>query len=195
MEVVSVNVAEERTLERRGRELRTGLWKLPVEGPVAVGELGLEGDFQADRRVHGGPGKAVYAYACEDVAWWEDQLGRELGPGFFGENLTLSGVDVSGARVGERWEVGTAVFEVTEPRRPCWKLQAKVGEARFVKRFAQAGRPGAYLRVLRRGEVRAGDAVRVLSSPADAPTIARVAAGTVEELASGPQAADSEASE
>ena len=174
-----MNVARERTLVRRGRPLRTGLWKLPVEGPVAVGELGLEGDFQGDRRYHGGPAKAVYAYAGEDVAWWEEQLGRELGPGFFGENLTLSGVDVSGARIGERWEVGTSLLETTEPRAPCWKLQAKLGEPRFVKRFAQAGRPGAYLRVVRPGEVSAGDAVGVASSPAGAPTIAGVAAGAV----------------
>lgn len=176
MEVVSVNIAEERTLERRGRSVRTGLWKLPVEGPVAVGELGLAGDFQADARVHGGRDKAVYAYAEEDVAWWEEQLGRVLGPGFFGENLTLRGVDVNGARVGERWEVGSAVLEVTEPRGPCWKLQRKVGEPNFVRRFAEAGRPGTYLRVLRPGEVRARDRVRVVSSPTRTQTIAQLAA-------------------
>ena len=162
MEVVSVNVAGERTLERRGKEVRTGLWKLPVARPVPVGELGLEGDFQGDRRLHGGRDKAVYAYAEEDVAWWEEQLGRELGPGFFGENLTLRGVDVSGAAAHERWEVGTALLEVTEPRGPCWKLQAKVGEPRFVKRFAEAGLAGVYLRVVRPGEVSAGDPVRVV---------------------------------
>ena len=177
MEVVAVNVARERTLERRGRAVRTGLWKLAVAGPVAVGELGLDGDFQGDRRIHGGRDKAVYAYAEEDIAWWEDQLGRALGPGFFGENLTLRGVDVNGGRVGERWEVGTALLELTEPRGPCWKLQAKVGEPRFVKRFAQAGRPGAYLRVVRAGGVRAGDAVRVVASPGDAPTIAALSGG------------------
>ena len=81
----------------RGREVQTGIFKEPVEGRVAVGELGLEGDVQADRRVHGGEDQAVYAYAIEDVDWWEAELGRELGPGFFGENLTLRGVDVNGA--------------------------------------------------------------------------------------------------
>ena len=175
MEVVSVNVAREHALERRGRAVRTGLWKLPVAGPVAVGELGLEGDFQVDRRVHGGRDKAVYAYAEEDLAWWEGELGRPLGPGFFGENLTLRGVDVNGGRVGERWEVGTAMLELTEPRGPCWKLQQKVGEPRFVKRFAQARRPGAYLRVVRPGEVSAGDTVRIVSSPVGAETIAGLA--------------------
>ena len=172
MEVVSVNVAQERTLERRGRAVATGLWKLPVRGPVAVGELGLEGDFQGDRRLHGGRDKAVYAYAEHDVLWWEGELGRTLGPGFFGENLTLRGVDVNGAHVGERWQVGTVLLETTEPRGPCWKLQAKVGEPRFVKRFADAARPGAYLRVVRAGALAAGDAVRVVRRCPEAPTIA-----------------------
>jgi MOSC domain-containing protein YiiM len=178
-QVISVNVAELRTLPRRGHELPTGLWKLPVEGGVAVGPLGLDGDVQADRRVHGGPDKAVYSYAIEDVEWWEEQLGRSLGPGFFGENLTLREVNVSGARIGERWEVGGAVLEVSEPRRPCWKLQAKVGEARFIKRFAQAGRPGAYLRVLQLGEVRAGDAVVITPGSSEAPTISALVAPAV----------------
>jgi len=161
-EAISVNVAEPRTLTRRGREAPTGLWKRPVAGAVLVGRLGLEGDLQADRRVHGGADKAVYAYAAEDVAWWEVELARELGPGFFGENLTLRGVEVSGARGGERWQIGSVMLEVTEPRHPCWKLATKVGDPGFVKRFAQAGRPGAYLRVLSGGEVAAGDGVRVI---------------------------------
>lgn len=169
--MISVNVAEPRTLMRRGREVPTGLWKRPVEGAVAVRELGLAGDIQADRRVHGGHDKAVYAYASEDVAWWEAQLGRELGAGFFGENLTLRGVEVSGARIGERWEIGAVVLEVSEPRHPCWKLQQKVGEPGFVRRFAEAGRPGAYLRVRREGELRAGDAVVVRAGPPGAPVL------------------------
>ena len=171
-EVISVNVAEPRTLIRRGREAPTGLYKRPVEGPVVVGRLGLEGDLQADKRVHGGPDKAVYAYASEDVGWWEEELGRELGPGFFGENLTLRGVDVSGARIGERWEIGSTVLEVSEPRHPCWKLATRVGEPAFIKRFEQAGRPGAYLRVLQTGTLRVGDAVVVRPGPPDAPLIA-----------------------
>jgi MOSC domain-containing protein YiiM len=156
-QVVSVNLAEPRTLLRRGREVRTGLWKRPAEGPVSVGELGLEGDLVGDPRVHGGREKAVYAYAIEDTRWWEGELDRELGPGFFGENLTLRGIDLSGARAGDVWEVGQALLEVTEPRTPCWKLANKVGETGFIKRFAAARRPGTYLRVLREGEVAAGD--------------------------------------
>ena len=159
---MSVNVAEPRQLRVSGRELTTGIFKEPVEGRVAVRELGLEGDVQMDRRVHGGPDRAVYAYAIEDVTWWESELGRELGPGFFGENITLRGVDVTGSEPGDRWEVGEALLEVTAERRPCQKLATKIGERGFVKRFAQAGRPGRYLRVLREGSVAAGDPVRLL---------------------------------
>ena len=162
MEVVSVNVAEPRTLRVGGREVRTGIFKLPVEGRVEIGELGLEGDVQADRRVHGGPDKAVYAYAIEDTAWWEEELGRELGPGFFGENLTLCGVKVSGARPGERWQIGEATLEVTQPRTPCGKLAAKVGERGFVRRFKEADRRGTYLRVVHGGAIAAGDPVRLI---------------------------------
>jgi MOSC domain-containing protein YiiM len=159
MQIVSVNVAQLRTLTVRGREVQTGIFKQPVEGPVAVGELGLEGDVQADRRVHGGNDQAVYAYAIEDVEWWESELGRELGPGFFGENLTLRGLDVSAAEPGDRWRAGGVTLEVTFPRTPCQKLATKVGDPKFVKRFAKAGRPGMYLRVVEAGELAAGDPV------------------------------------
>jgi len=161
MEVVSVNVAQLRTLTVNGRERPTGIVKEPVEGLVAVGELGLEGDVQADRRVHGGPDQAVYAYAIEDVEWWEGELGRELGPGFFGENLTLRGVDVTGARPGDHWRAGAVTLEVTFPRTPCQKMAKKAGEPGFVKRFAKAGRPGMYLRVVEPGDVAAGDPVAI----------------------------------
>ena len=106
VEIVSVNVGSPRPLVVSGREVQTGIFKEPVAGPVEVRALGLDGDVQADRRVHGGEKKAVYAYAIEDVEWWEAELGRELGPGFFGENLTLRGVDVTGARPGDRWRAG-----------------------------------------------------------------------------------------
>ena len=150
---------------RRGREVRTGLWKRPAEGPVFVGELGLEGDLIGDLRVHGGPHKAVYAYALDDVTWWEGELGRELGPGFFGENLTVRDIDASNALPGEVWEVGQALLEVSAPRTPCWKLAEKVGDPGFMQRFLAAQRPGTYLRVLREGEVAARDPVRLLSRP------------------------------
>jgi MOSC domain-containing protein YiiM len=145
--------------------VRTAIWKQPVDGRVAVRGVNLEGDEQADRRVHGGEFKAVYAYAVEEIRQWEEELGREIGPGGFGENLTLEGIDVSGARPGERWAIGTAVLEVTEPRVPCFKLNLRMGDNKFGRRFLAAGRPGAYLRIVEEGELGAGDAVEIVRRP------------------------------
>lgn len=163
--LVSVNVGRPREFEHGGRRATSAIWKTPIEGPVAARGVNLEGDDQADRDVHGGPDKAIYAYALEDIAWWEDELGRALGPAIFGENLTTSGIDVTSAVIGETWEVGTALLEVSEPRGPCWKLGAKMGDPAFPKRFTMAGRPGAYLRIAREGVLAAGDEIRIVSRP------------------------------
>ena len=163
--VLSVNLADVRDLEVAGRVVPTGIFKLPASGRVAVGREGLAGDVQADRRVHGGPDQAVYAYSREDIDWWQAQLGRELENGTFGENLTLRGVEASSAVVGERWRVGDTLLEVSAPRIPCGKLAAKIGDRGFVRTFAAADRPGAYLRVIEEGEVGAGDPVEVVSRP------------------------------
>ncbi len=116
--IVSVNVGSVRQFDYHGRPAESAIWKSPVEGRVAVRGVNLEGDDQADRSVHGGPDKAVYAYAIEDTRWWERQLGRQLGHSPFGENLTTDGLDLTNALVGERWEVGSVVNEVSEPRIP-----------------------------------------------------------------------------
>jgi len=168
----SVNVGRPRT-ERsaRGREITSAIWKHPVAGRVRAAGVNLEGDDQADRRVHGGPDQAIYAYAAQDTAWWEAELGRALGPGAFGENLTVSGIDVTGARVGERWAIGTTVLEVRQPRTPCYKLAHRMGDPGFVKRFGAAGRPGAYLGIVREGELGAGDAIAIVERPDHAVTI------------------------
>jgi MOSC domain-containing protein YiiM len=144
------------------RYVRSAIWKTPVEGRVAVRGVNLDGDEQADRRVHGGPDKAVYAYGTDDLRRWESELGRELGPGAFGENLTIEALDVSGARPGDRWAIGSTLLEVVQPRVPCFKLAFRMGDPRFLKRFAQAGRPGAYLRIVQEGDLGAGDAVEVV---------------------------------
>ncbi|MDQ3241654.1 MAG: MOSC domain-containing protein [Actinomycetota bacterium] len=148
-------------METGRRTVVTAIWKSPVEGRVAVRGVNLAGDAQADRSVHGGPDKAVYAYAIEETREWEGEVGRVLGPGAFGENLTVEGIDVSGALIGERWRVGTTLLEVAQPRVPCFKLGLRMGDPSFVKRFAQASRPGAYLRIVEEGELGAGDAVEV----------------------------------
>jgi MOSC domain-containing protein YiiM len=164
--VESVNVGKPRPIERSNGELGTSsIWKNPVSGRVAVRGVNIDGDDQADREVHGGPDRAVYAYAGEDIDWWQTELGRELDPGIFGENLTLRGVDVTGARVGERWKIGSVVLEVTSPRVPCWKLAKKMEDPFFIKRFARAGRPGAYLRIVQEGELAAGDEVEIVDRP------------------------------
>jgi MOSC domain-containing protein YiiM len=190
--IVSVNVGRPVPLTmRRGRPVRSAIGKAPVAGRVQVAGVNLEGDEQADRRVHGGPDKAVYAYAAEDAAWWAEELGREMPPGMFGENLTAAGLDVSGAVIGERWRAGTVELEVCQPRLPCFKLAARFGEPLMVKRFAQAGRPGAYLRIVTPGELGAGDAIEVLARPEHGVTIALVSAAILldEELLGGAAAA------
>ena len=172
--VASVNVGTPREIVVGDRHIRTSIWKDPVPDRVAIRGVNLEGDDQSDRRVHGGDGKAVYAYAREDLDWWGTTLGRALGPGTFGENLTTDGIDVSGARIGERWQVGTALLEVTQPRLPCYKLEARMDRPGFITEFIDGGRPGAYLRIVEAGEVGASDAVRVLSRPDGAPSVAEV---------------------
>jgi MOSC domain-containing protein YiiM len=173
--VLSVNVGTPRLIEWLGHVEATSIWKSPVEGRLPVRGVNIEGDDQADRRVHGGPDKAVYSYAREDEEWWAEQLGRPLEYGTFGENLTLQGVDVTGAVIGERWEIGTTVLEVAQPRFPCWKIGARMGDPHFPDVFADAGRPGAYLRIVREGDIGAGDTVHVVHRPAHGVTIGEVA--------------------
>jgi MOSC domain-containing protein YiiM len=175
MYVVSVNVGLPRVVEWHGRNVETAIWKEPVEGRVAVQGVNLVGDGQADLRVHGGPDKAVYSYALEDYSWWSDALGRSLAPGTFGENLTFAGVDLSGAEIGSRWRVGSALLEVSQPRFPCFKLGIRMRDAGFVKQFARAARFGAYFRIVDDGEVGAGDLIELVgSAPAGALTIREV---------------------
>jgi len=189
--VESVNVGAPRPVELDGRTIWTAIWKTPVEGRVPLRGVNLEGDDQADRTVHGGPDKAVYAYAAEETELWKSELGRSLGSAPFGENLTIRGLPVSQAVIGERWEVGTALLEVAQPRLPCFKLGLRIGDPRFLARFADADRPGAYLRVVREGEIGAGDPIEVVSRPAHGVTSAVVARAILRDpalLASAAQA-------
>jgi MOSC domain-containing protein YiiM len=159
---------------RRGRPMMSAIVKQPVEGRLRVEGVNVAGDAQADLRVHGGPDKAVYAYAREDSDWWEDVLGIDVSDGMFGENLTVRGVDVSGAVIGERWRIGTVELEVCQPRQPCSKLGIRFENPRMVKLFAQSSRPGAYLRIVTEGELGAGDEVELLSRPDHGVTVAMV---------------------
>ncbi|QNP70712.1 MOSC domain-containing protein [Streptomyces roseirectus] len=159
----------------------TGIDKRPVAGPVRVsapgpkgtGGSGLAGDEIAHLRHHGGDDQAVYAVAREDLDTWERELGRPLNAGAFGENLTTEGLEVSGALIGERWRIGAeVVLEVTSGRVPCLTFQGHLGEQQWVKRFTRAAAPGAYLRVIEPGEIRAGDAVEIVHRPDHEVTVA-----------------------
>lgn len=150
---------------------RTAIDKRPVAGEVSIGPLGLDGDEQVDKEYHGGYQQALYAYAREDLDWWTEQLGRELPGGVFGENVTTAGIDISAALIGETWRLGTVVTQITAPRIPCQVFKSWLDEPQWVKRFAAAGRPGAYLRVLVSGSVRAGDELTVLTRPEVAVTV------------------------
>ena len=151
----------------------TAIDKGPVEGPVRIGPYGVYADVQADRKHHGGLDKALYTYAQEDADHWSAQLGRDLSPGWFGENLRVEGLDVNAALIGERWRIGDRVeVEVTMPRTPCQTFARWVGgddERGWVKRFSAERRLGPYLRVVRGGRVQAGDEIEVVYRPEGAP--------------------------
>ncbi len=169
--VISLNVGGIRELEWHGRHVTTGIWKSPVDARVALRGVNFDGDDQADRQVHGGPDKAVYAYAREDYDYWRDAEGIDTPPGLFGENLTTDGIDLSLAVVGERWTVGSTVLEVAQPRLPCFKLGLRMNDAAFPRRFQAALRPGAYLRVITEGDIGAGDTLTVHDRPAHGVTL------------------------
>ncbi|MEY9962355.1 MOSC domain-containing protein YiiM [Streptacidiphilus sp. MAP12-16] len=171
--LLSVNVGRGHQADYTDQD-RTGIDKRPVDGPVAltapgprgVAASGVAGDTVCDLRYHGGDDQAVYAYSREELDSWEQELGRELSGGVFGENLTTRGIAVSDAVIGERWQVGErVVLEVSATRIPCRTFAGWLDQRQWVKRFTQRALPGAYLRVLTPGEVRAGDPVTVLSRP------------------------------
>lgn len=162
----------------------TAIDKRAVTGPVKVHKLGLHADIQASRLHHGGEDQALYAYSQADADYWTDQLQRELPPGIFGENLRVSGIETTGAIIGERWKIGLDVeVEVTSPRTPCATFQRRMDEAQWVKRFAEAGRVGTYLRVVRTGTIRAGDHIHRLYVPTHGVTIGKwFSEPTVEDM-------------
>lgn len=152
----------------------TAIDKRPVAGPVRVHRLGLRGDVQASRVDHGGEDQALYAYSQDDADYWAAELGRELPPGIFGENLRIAGISATDAIIGERWKIGLDVeVEVTSPRTPCATFQRRMGEPHWVKRFGDAGRVGTYLRVVRVGSIQAGDHIHRIFVPTHGVTIGK----------------------
>ena len=157
MQLVSVNIGTARAFKAKAGQ--TGIFKEPSEVPVRVTRNGLLGDAVCDTENHGGVDQAVYVYGVPDYAWWSETLGKELLPGTFGENLTVTDIDTASLQIGDRLHVGSVVLEVTAPRIPCVTLAARMNDKAFVKRFRQAERPGVYCRVIEEGHVQVGDEV------------------------------------
>jgi MOSC domain-containing protein YiiM len=177
MHIVSIQVGRPRRVEWKGEHITTSIFKQQVAGRVRVGALNIEGDAQADLRVHGGVKKAVYAYPSEHYAFWRGELpGVELPWGAFGENLTTAGMDEAEVCVGDTLRVGTALVRVTQPRLPCYKLAAKFQNDEIIARFLHSGRSGFYLEVLEEGEAGAGDEVTLVEAAAQRVSIAELVA-------------------
>jgi MOSC domain-containing protein YiiM len=175
-QIISINVGSPREIHFNGRRIITSIFKEPVAGPVIVHSLQLEGDQQADLRVHGGRDKAVYVYPSEHYQFWRAEFpDMPLLFGWFGENLTIEGLLEAEISTGDRVRIGTAEFQVTTPRVPCYKLEAKFQRKDLIKRFLAAGRPGFYFAVLREGVINAGDPIQMLAPDADRLTISEIA--------------------
>lgn len=170
--ILSVNIAAIiHEGEWTGSEGRTGIDKRAADGPIRIENNAVAGDVVVDRKHHGGYDKAVYAYAREDSDWWEMQIGKPIANGQFGENLTTIGIDVNQALIGERWQIGSVILEVSEPRIPCRVFAGFWDRPSLIKDFTDARRSGAYLRIIQEGELQAGDDIKVISQPNHGVTI------------------------
>lgn len=175
-QLVSVNVGLPRRVAWKGRSVLTGIFKEPVTGPVVARHLNFDGDRQADLAVHGGVDKAVYVYPAEHYAPWQQELApMTLSYGMFGENLTTQGLTEETVLIGERFQIGEAVFVVTQPRQPCYKLTVRFGRDDILRRFVQSRRTGWYFAVEREGAVTAGDMLTRLDRPASSLSVAAIA--------------------
>jgi len=161
MKLINVNIGQERSIPNAKASEKTGIYKLPVNTPVQITSNGIPDDVVCDTKRHGGPDQAIYIYGATDYQWWSGVLDRELAPGTFGENLTISDLESAEFRVGDIFEVGAVRLQVTSPRMPCGTLAARMGDATFKEQFRQAERPGLYCRVLQGGQVQAGESVRL----------------------------------
>ena len=164
IKVTSVNIGQRETIIDGDRRYETGINKKPLTVSVAVGESGLQGDAVCDTRHHGGPDQAVYLYRNEDYDWWSSELGREIGPGTFGENLTVEGLIDPALMVGDRLRFPDLELEVTAPRIPCSTLATTMGDSKFARAYMRPGRPGIYFRVIRTGTVASGDEIELISN-------------------------------
>jgi MOSC domain-containing protein YiiM len=161
MQLLSVNIGERKPLQRKDRTDQTGIFKLPVQAPVKVTTLGLSGDAIVSKRHHGGPDQAVYVYGWADYEWWSQELGQDLAPGKFGENLTISDLESARFQIGDYLHIEQVTLQVSAPRIPCGTFAARMRDPQWVKRFRRAERPGLYCRVIQEGFVQAGNNVSI----------------------------------
>lgn len=172
MKLLSINVSRPKTIEHRGKQISTGIFKTPIEGRRMVRNTNMDGDGQADLTVHGGVDKAVYAFPFEHYSWYRNLLEkRDLDFGYFGENLTTDGLLEDQVRIGDRFHIGEAILEVSQPRSPCFKFAMKVGTPKILKPFLSSGRTGFYLRVVQEGHIEARNAIERIHSERNAPTV------------------------
>ena len=173
--LLSVNVGLPRDIEWKGRTVRTAIWKNPVHGPCRVGRLNLEGDGQADLGGHGGEQRAAFVYQSESYRYWQERLNRtDFVHGQFGENLTIEGLPDDAVCIGDRFQIGSALFEVTQPRVTCYRVGIRTNEPRMPALLTSSGRPGFYFRVLREGVVGAGDEIVKVGEANERMTVAEI---------------------
>jgi MOSC domain-containing protein YiiM len=161
MQLISINIGKEQTQQRNDYIETTGIYKMPVSEPVEIKSLGIEEDAICDKKHHGGVDQAVYVYGGADYAWWSSELGKELAPGTFGDNLTISELESAQFNVGDYLHIGEITLQVTSPRIPCGTFAWRMQDPQWMKKFRAAERPGLYCRVIKEGVVKAGDAVTV----------------------------------
>lgn len=175
MKLISLNVARPRLVVYQGATINTGIFKQPVQGPIPLRTLNLDGDRQADLSVHGGPNKAVYAYPAEHYPYWRKELPEaDLPWGAFGENFTTTGIFEDDLHVGDRLQVGSSILMVRQPRMPCYKLAAKFQRDDMIRRFLVSGRSGFYFSVEQEGTVAAEDSFELLTRNRDGITISEM---------------------
>ncbi len=161
MKLANINIGQERTQQNGNKLETTGIYKLPTPEPVHISSLGIKEDFIASKKHHGGPDQAIYVYGTTDYDWWSTELGRDLYPGTFGENLDITELESSQFNIGDRLLIGSVILEVSAPRIPCGTLAARMEDSQFVKRFRHAERPGFYCRVLQEGTIEMGNDVKI----------------------------------
>jgi len=161
MKLLSINIGKERQQQRKDYVETTGIYKLPMEGTVEITPLGIDGDAICDTKNHGGVDQALYVYGGADYAWWSKEIGRELAPGTFGDNLTISYLESASFNLGDYIHVGEVTLQVTSPRIPCGTFATRMEDPHWVKKFRAAERPGLYVRVIKQGTINAGDPVTI----------------------------------